>query len=148
MSSKKAILTVGIPGSGKSHWAAKQDGYRVINLDDCRYLVSGDSSNQACTKEAAKIHERLIDLAVRDGVNIIVSDTNLNKGFRDVLEARLWNDGYTVEIKVFDTPYDVCVARNNTRTNPVPEHAMLRLQEQFIDNQPCENPSADDGSQP
>lgn len=127
---KRAVLTIGIPGSGKSFWAASQDTLVEINLDKCRAMVPGSKGehDQAVTSEAVALHGAAIQSASNWNADIVISDTNLNPYFRDLLEERLMQLGYTVEYKEFDTPYGVCVARNQARANPVPLDAMERMQ--------------------
>ena len=57
----------------------------------------------------------------------MVSDTNLNKHFRDLLIAKFVAAGYFVMINVFTTDYKTCLARNEARSKPVPRDAMERM---------------------
>ena len=62
----KIFLTVGISGSGKSHFAKKfcqANDVVELNLDNFRKLISGDISNQDVTFEAIK-GEPLIQFVV------------------------------------------------------------------------------------
>jgi predicted kinase len=130
----KAFITVGIPGSGKTYWATNQvaqNGGVNVNLDDCRHAVSGDATNQACTPQAVALHTALVDAVIGQGVPLYVSDTNLHPQFREALISKLTAAGYAVNLVVFNTPHDVCRARNLVRTNPVPDHAMGRMQVAF-----------------
>lgn len=131
----KAILTVGIPGSGKTFWAeayAKEHNYWNLNLDDIREQLGG-RENQNLTQAAVLIRDSRILGACAVGQDIILSDTNLNDTHRGTLVAWLYRLGYEVAVKEFHTPWEVCLERNSKRPNPVPLHAMERMRDQFRD---------------
>lgn len=130
---KVAIIMVGLPASGKSTYAAEfiADGFMEVNLDNCRETVSGDPSDQSCTPEAVKEHTRQIDEAISKDLDLVVSDTNLNKFFRDALIQKFVDAGYTVHVYIMDTKYDVCVGRNEARDRKVPAAAMDRMYHTF-----------------
>jgi len=110
----KAILTVGIPGSGKTTWAEEQKSFVNINRDDIRmklfelenysdYKFTKDRENQVTTYMDGLIHQ-----CSAEGVDIIISDTNLNKSRRENLTRFLSDLCYDVEIK--DSPIDFWTA--------------------------------------
>lgn len=77
----KIFLTVGVSGSGKSHFAKKfcQDNDVVeLNLDNFRKLISGDISNQDVTFEAIKERDRELGYHLQLGHSVMLSDTNLH----------------------------------------------------------------------
>lgn len=123
-----AIVTIGIPGSGKTYWARKQQGYEVVELDAARQIINGDASKQDNILEVVALRDKWILTAAADGKNLIVSDTNLDKDFRRILVDHLRGLGYTVELKLFDVDFEVCKQRNSSRERVVPEHAMERMQ--------------------
>lgn len=123
---KTAIITVGLPASGKSTTAAYLTRYCrfvEVNLDDCREHVSGDASNQECTPIAVAEHKFRLGKAIALGQDIVVSDTNLNAFFRAELIAFLEDAGYEVDIRVMEAPLLVCLVRNAQRERYVPVKA-------------------------
>lgn len=148
---KVAIITVGPSASGKSTFArnlveaTREDSLKFveINLDRCRFLVSGDESNQSCTPEAVQLHQKQIETMAENGRRIVISDTNLNQKFRIELVRKLKNLGYSVEYATFDVPLDELLRRNQSRQRVVPEHVIRRHHEQmqdFLDDhQPAHN---------
>ena len=134
---KQAIITFGIPGSGKSYWAknyvgSNESNWVEINLDDCRKAICGDEGNQKVTSDAVKLRDLIMDKSIRENKNIIVSDTNLNRKFRNELVKKLTDFGYDVSIKVFDVDFETCKQRNNDRARVVPHNAMIRMWEHFL----------------
>ena len=77
----KIFLTVGVSGSGKSHFAKKfcQDNDVVeLNLDNFRKLISGDISNQDVTFEAIKERDKQLEKQLKLNHSVMLSDTNLH----------------------------------------------------------------------
>lgn len=134
MAKKTATITVGVPGSGKSTWArnhAVQTGAYVVELDDARFQINGDSADQGNILQVVALRDSWIQEHSENGNSIIVSDTNLNEEFRDKLHLDLINKGYQVRVLVMDTPHEVSRARNKARTTPVPDDVMDRMIAEF-----------------
>lgn len=80
-------LTVGVPGCGKSYWAAEtartaKHKTIIVNMDDIRETMSGSVWNYKFNKSnedyVQDVQNDAADRAVQKGWNIIVADTNLN----------------------------------------------------------------------
>jgi predicted kinase len=112
----EAILLVGLPGSGKSTWAAKQ-GKLIINRDAIRNMVYGKydfrkddepvilDMAQACVLAAAN--------ARRD---IIIDETGVNIGTRAKYIEMLKRAGYNVHCRWFSASVETCIARRKKDT--------------------------------
>ena len=77
----KIFLTVGISGSGKSHFAKKfcqANDVVELNLDNFRKLISGDISNQDVTFEAIKERDKQLEHHLQLNHSVMLSDTNLH----------------------------------------------------------------------
>lgn len=125
-----AILTIGIPASGKTHWASLQP-IVDISLDEFREQVCGDHTNQDATAEAVKLQDAYIERHIAERRSIIVANTNLNPEFRAELVERFLKARFEVKYQIFRTPFILCQGRNLNRPKPVPESAMERMKEQF-----------------
>lgn len=126
----KAILVIGVPGSGKSTWAeesAAATGARIVELDRARAVVNGDSSVQGNIAEVVSLRDAWLQEAAASEQGVIVSDTNLHPQFRDELVAKLGGLGFEVSFKVFWTDHEISRQRNRGRANPVPEDVMTRF---------------------
>lgn len=134
---RTAIITVGIPASGKSTFAAHMVAAGVvdvdINLDDCRAAICGDAANQAATQQAVSLHTAKVDQAIANGDSMVISDTNLNPMFLLPLVQKLKASGFQVNGVVFNTSFDTCVSRNQNRDRVVDHNVMVRLQGFFND---------------
>lgn len=134
----KAIVTVGISGSGKSTWAqdlirSRQEPHGLIlgeiwheiNRDDIRFnhfcegVRDWSKYKWKHEKKVTEIQNRLIARASEYHWNIIISDTNLNKKYRDDLVDNLERLGYEVEILEFDVDFEEAVRRDLLRPNSV-----------------------------
>jgi predicted kinase len=141
----RAIITVGIPCSGKSTWAEKfcaKEDYVEINRDNIRMHLFGLAryDDYVFTKKSEQDVTDVVDACISNSYaaknNIVISDTNLNKKFRNILETKLETLGYTVEHKVFDIEFFDALRRNDARKDKqVPRHVMYRMYRNFLDYQ-------------
>lgn len=138
----KVTMTVGISASGKSTWVRQQElnpGVVVTELDRIRHFVQRynrpelDTSDGVVWSEWNWGDEKLvlmlqafqIHLAKEQGwcEEIIFADTNLTKATREriVRQFTKWAgmDPDSVELKIFDTPLEVCLERDAKRVHPV-----------------------------
>ncbi|MDD5150853.1 MAG: AAA family ATPase [Flavobacterium sp.] len=129
----KAILTVGISGSGKTTWAEKQQGFTIISRDDIRREIIEKDLNHKLEPnsnlfhywdfkkecEVNKIQSKLFKQLADEKRNIIVADTNISIKTRNSLTKTLQNLGYTVELKIFDISLADAIERDSKRPNKV-----------------------------
>lgn len=141
----KAILTIGIPCSGKSTWAekfCKENDYREINRDNLRMeLFNLESYNDYKMNRfnesvvTDKVND-LIQESTRNKQNIVISDTNLNEKYRNALVKKLEDLGYDVELKVFDVEFFDALKRNDKRVDKfIPRNVMYNMYRRFMDYQ-------------
>jgi predicted kinase len=127
----RAILTVGLPGCGKSTWAAGLPGVVELNLDALREAVAGDAADQEATPKAVGLRHHLIRLHAAAGDDLVFSDTHVRRRHRRRLIRELHHLGYTVELVFFDVGLATCLRRNLARARQVPEHAILAMAERL-----------------
>lgn len=104
----RAIVTVGLPGCGKSTFAAGLAADHVeLNMD-----------------------------ALREAV--VVSDTHARRRDHTRVIRMLRSLGYEVELVFFDVGVATCLARNAGRARPVPEAAIHAMAARLRESPPCQ----------
>lgn len=149
----KLIITRGLPGSGKTTWAEKwvleSPESRVrVNRDSLRAMLHIDKQNATHRTEVA-ITKACADLArafLRDGVDVVVDDTNLRQR-----NARTWATlaaivGAEFVVQDFtDVPLTTCLDRNAARgqSQRIPSSVIQKMHAQFLASGPLADPKAD-----
>ena len=136
------ILTIGVPGSGKSTWARGEADWNnrvlfdtptiVVERDEIRHHLTGDHQNFRHEAEVTRIAEDRARVALSQGTTVIVADTNLRAKYRRRWAKMAEQCGASYREVVFDTPLDVCLARDAARDKPVGEEVIRRMHEQFL----------------
>jgi len=121
------VLTIGLPGSGKSTWF-KRRGVTPLSSDTLRSILFDDITEQRYQHLVFSTLRSLLRarLIARMPWNY-VDATNL-----DPKERRAWiqmarSFGYEVHAVFFDVPVEVCLERNRRRERVVPEDVMQRM---------------------
>ena len=99
----KLIATIGIPGSGKSHWAkeyAAQSGYEIVSLDSIRFEL-GDISDQTKNYSIYLQSSERVRKYLNSGVNVIFDSTGLYRGFYRKIKKLVEDTSCEVEYKIF-----------------------------------------------
>lgn len=138
----KAIVTVGVSASGKStfarKWTSESPSTRVeINRDYVRAdIMKSDGKefswskwNWKREKDVTAICNKDIATCASKGIDIIISDTNLNDHFRTNLVNLLESHGYDVEIMDFPVSIEDAWSRDAARVNGV-GHSVIAKQYQ------------------
>lgn len=139
----KAIITVGISGSGKTTFAEelcrKDKSFININRDDLRFSLTGarhwGEYNFGKNTEdlITNSQEWIAFCAYRKGKNIILSDTNLNPNFRKHWEGFLKDLGFEVEIKDFPVTVEEAIKRDQQRTRSVGYSVIHKQWKQWLE---------------
>lgn len=124
---KLAVITIGVPGSGKTTWAEQQKEFINLNLDDFREKLSGNAANKDVNKQAVDMRDAFLRRAAEKQQNVIISDANINPFFREKLESQLKQAGYTIRHKIFDISLDEAKIRNSKRERKVPEDVIEKM---------------------
>ncbi len=121
------VLSIGLPGSGKSTWF-KRHSILPLSSDMVRILLFDDVTEQRYQDLVFSTLRSMLRarLLARRPWNY-VDATNLSPH-----ERRSWiklaNDfGYEAHAVFFDVPPEVCIERNRRRERNVPEDVMLRM---------------------
>ena len=136
---RKLILTVGISASGKTTWAEKQREMANVNRDYIRFNIVQPGSDWSTYKHS-KSNERKVTLfefdvaknAVTLGVDIIISNTNLNSKTREFWKTFAEEHDYEFEIKEFPITLEEAIKRDNLRPNGVGEQVIRKQYDQWL----------------
>jgi predicted kinase len=123
----RLIVLVGLPGSGKSTWAANQR-LTALSSDHLRELLLDDATAQSANAEVFRHLRALVRSRLRLARPATVVDaTNLTRAERRVWIRIAREFGAEAEAVWFDVPLDECKRRNRARSRVVPDEAMERL---------------------
>lgn len=137
------VLTVGIPGSGKSTWAkafATRSGYMRICPDDIREKITGNISDISCDDRVWNEVYHQVGSAISNGSNVILDATMVNSKARRVMISQ-FEDIAIIVFKLF--PCDPEEAKERIRIDiggqvnrsNVPASVVDRMYENWINSQ-------------
>lgn len=122
MSDQVLNVLQGLPGAGKSTWAAAWralDPQRrvVVNRDEIRFELFGRYSGLTDEQEAVvtDIEFLRVDRALGEGRSVTVDATHLVCAHRDRWVELAIRHGARSEVVVIDTPLSECLRRNQAR---------------------------------
>jgi predicted kinase len=121
------VLSIGLPGSGKSTWF-KRHNILPLSSDMVRILLFDDVTEQryqdlVFSTLRAMLRARLL---ARRPSNYLDA-TNLSPHERRSWIKLAHDFGYEVHAVFFDVPPEVCMERNRRRERNVPEDVMMRM---------------------
>ncbi len=136
----KVLILVGLPGSGKSTWAAKKKRAVTLSSDQMRLLLSGDETNQS-------IHGRVfaaMRYMLRERLRLqqaltIIDATNIRRKDRKPFLKIVEQFGAVAEAIYFDVTLDTALDRNASRARRVPKAAIESM------SQRMQTPTKDEG---
>lgn len=136
------IICIGAPASGKSTWATKfcaENEYVYLNADSFRGILGKDDSDQSVNKEVFEHLEIFVEYLIKTRQNCCIDNMNTTRLNRCLWLESAKEGGFDAKAVVFQTPQEVCVARNGARARKVPDFVIDRFFKRF------EQPTREEG---
>jgi predicted kinase len=128
----KLIITVGLPGSGKSTYLA-QLGVNAISSDEIRRLITDDPLDQHMNARIFATVRYLVRQRTAAGRPVTYVDaTHLTPWERKPYVKLAERHGCELQALFFDVPVEICIARNQTRDRIVPEEAIREMARRLV----------------
>jgi predicted kinase len=128
----KLIVTVGLPGSGKSTYLSRL-GVNAISSDEIRRIIADDPRDQTMNARIFSVIRCLIRQRLAAGRPVTYVDaTHLTPWERKPYVILSRRYGCSLEALFFDVPVEICIARNQARDRVVPEEAIRKMARQMI----------------
>jgi predicted kinase len=135
----KLIMTTGLPGSGKSTWAdavlrESTPGSVVrINKDLLRKMLHADVHAKGTEKQILAARDAMCRMFLRQGVDVIVDDTNLAAFHEEALRKIALQCQADFEVKDFrDVDIELCIQRDLQRTATVGEKVIQEMKAKYL----------------
>lgn len=133
---KKIILTIGLPGSGKSTYVNNnfigiKSGYQILCLDDMR-LAMGNIFNRKTEDIIIAMHNIMARAFMERGLSMVIDSTNISKKVVEYWRESADEYGYDMRGIFFDVPIEECIKRKcgkNKLTKEVYERMYEQLKE-------------------
>ena len=134
----KIIATIGLPASGKDTWAseyiAKYPQTKRVNKDLLREMLDFGVWSRNNEKFVLKIRDEIIENALTEGHNIIVSDTNLEP--KHILRFKEIAKSLKSQVEIIDTFLNIspeeCIKRDLKRSTSVGDDVIWGMYNQYV----------------
>ena len=118
------VVLVGPSGAGKSTWAAENfRPNQVVASDELRAMVGEGPDDQRAGNDAFELLDLVLERRLRRRLLTVVDTLGLDPVRRIAYLERAHRHGVPCHVVVWDTPPEVCRARNRGRERPVPAKA-------------------------
>lgn len=130
----KLILTIGISGSGKTEWAEEYIRHNPNTVDIGRDVFRFDEDNLYRPGETEVSFRQLVAFtnAVRDGQDIIVTDTNLSHISRYKWYLRVLQNNLELEYVIFNTHFNK-LFNDSKAIMELPDHVLHKQYPKFAE---------------
>lgn len=126
----KITMLVGLPRSGKSTWVnSNKEDALVVSSDWIRGNILGETYGYSESANAIvwTIMDSAVRIALGQGRDVVLDSANLAKETRSYYVAIGRKYGAHVKMVVFDTPFEVCLERNQSNGKKLPDSALFHM---------------------
>lgn len=141
---QKIIINRGLPASGKSTYAKKlvlesEGKLKRINRDDIREMIDSSVWSKENEKNVVRVRNILLDSFIRNGYDVIIDDTNLDKKVISDIQSILINlsielkRDFEVYYKWHEISLDESLSRNSFREgrHRIPDDAIKNMYNKY-----------------
>ncbi len=115
------VVLVGPSGAGKSHWAAQNfRPEQIVSSDALRGAVGVSEDDQRAGADAFDVLDLIVERRLARGLLTVVDTLGLDRDRRARYVELARRHHMAAHAVVFDTPADLCRARNRGRARPLP----------------------------
>jgi predicted kinase len=130
----KAIITMGLPGSGKSYVTDKQ--YPSMMKADCDAFKQlhpdyNPEHPELVHDWSKRCLDYLLQTLIESGDSFIYDSTGTDIVYIEALISKLLKAGYDIELLHVSVSIDTAIRRNSERPRKVPEHIIHTKQSQL-----------------
>ena len=124
-----AIMSVGIPGSGKStvmHEVASRLGIPVLSSDGIREEITGDPADISQDSQIPAILDAKAGAILAAGESLIIDATHTNYEARRIQAQKCRDLGASAVVGfLIDVPFEIAAGRNESRDRKVPTFVLV-----------------------
>jgi len=138
----KLLILRGLPASGKSTWAkdfcVANPDWVCVNRDSLRNM-RGKYWIPKQEKLITDWEDMLIETSLKNGVNVVLDATNLNKERNESRVEKLKSQfkNLKVQYKLFNASVEECIRRDMQRSNSVGAKVIKQMYNQYLAPPPC-----------
>ena len=122
------IVTVGIPGAGKTTWVERAFGnVPIVSTDRLRSVLLGDVNDQSRNDMIIGRSIAAAESIVSAGGTVVYDATNTSHDRRELIRRAIRRSGVRSTMVYFDTSLDEALRRNTVRPRAVPDEVIRRF---------------------
>lgn len=134
---KKLLILVGLPASGKSKFAsdlllAEPGQWVRTNKDLLREMAHACHWSSANEKFILQLRDAIILMAMEDGKNVIVDDTNFGYHIEHIKELVKGKAVVEINDSFLQVPVEECIKRDLKRPNSVGKDVIMKMYNKYV----------------
>lgn len=137
----KVLMLKGLPASGKSTYAkelvSKNHNWVRVNKDDLRAMMNNGEFSGKLEKQVVKTEREIAENALKIGKSVVIDDTNFNPTHEEFFRQLAKSYKAEFDVEFFNTPLEICMIRDNERSNGVGETVIRKMYNQYLKPKPA-----------
>jgi predicted kinase len=134
---KRILILVGLPASGKSTFAnnlllAEPGCWVRSNKDSLREMAHASHWSKNNEKFILKLRDQIIMMAMADGKNVIIDDTNFGKHINHIKDLVKGQAIVEINDSFLQVPVEECIRRDALRPKPVGKGVIMQMYRRYV----------------